>query len=182
LASARPNENCFFTRGVWGRGGSPRKIKKKKTILLLVPHKTPTKMAIGTKQALDTLLREAGKSNMKSHHAAVIIKNGKVIAMGHNYTMGSLKKQHDRQSNEVLPLSMHAEESALRDCNAQDLNGAMMLVARWGVHDTNPTWMNSKPCDRCGASIRKMMKKHRLRRVRYSTGTGEKGMPLWEDF
>lgn len=125
----------------------------------------------------EILTNLASKSDMRSKHAAVIVNRNRIISWGHNQTVGSTKRYCSRE-NINRPLSLHAEEHALRNSNHRELRGSIMYVIRWGVHDDNPTFMNSKPCERCMNSINKM-KRYGLKAVYYSIDTDEEGRPIW---
>jgi deoxycytidylate deaminase len=112
----------------------------------------------------------AKKSDMRSKHGCIIIDNkGSIISKAFNKTLNVSSKQYDNftQSTKV---SCHAEENALRNVDPKKLNGAKLYVIRWGCIDTNPLFMNSKPCKKCTCIIEKYMKKFGLKTVYYSQG------------
>jgi len=129
---------------------------------------------------IDTLIKQAKKSDMRSKHAAIIINKGRIISTGHNQTYHSIKR-YISNNKTSRPLSRHAEEDALRRVDRRNLKGATLYVIRFGMHHHNQPFMNSKPCKRCMASIHKMMREDGLRRIFYSIDTDEDGCPIWNE-
>ena len=134
-------------------------------------------MTVITPETISLLELLAAKSDMKSKHGAIIIKNGKIISTGHNHTMGSIKICINRHGQQTR-LSRHAEEDALRNLNYHNLKDASMYVVRIGIQTQ---YTISKPCERCMASIRKMKRERGLRRVFYSVDTDSAGRPIWKE-
>ena len=64
--------------------------------------------------------------------------------------------------------SRHAEETALKNVDRNKLKGAVLYVIRYGYHENNPYFMNSKPCTKCTAIINAVMKNYGLKAAYYS--------------
>lgn len=115
-------------------------------------------------------LRIAKKSDMRSKHGCVIIDNkGNIISSACNKTINLPCDVYSKKNiDKYTKISRHAEENALRCVNNKKLYGAKLYVIRWGVIDSNPVFMNSKPCERCTCIINTCMKKFGLKVVYYS--------------
>lgn len=115
------------------------------------------------------LIELAKKSDMNNKHACIIIDcKGKIISSGFNRSLNKSKSEYGdyTRKNKV---SKHAEENALRNVDLKKLNGAKLYVIRYGIHDTNPLLMNSKPCKNCERLIEKCIRNYGLEKVYYST-------------
>jgi hypothetical protein len=116
----------------------------------------------------------AKKSDMRCKHGCVIIDNkGNIISTGYNKTIPTssniLKLNlYKEEFEKKHKLSRHAEENALRNADPRKLDGAKLYVVRWGNLESNPLFMQSKPCKRCTLIIESCMKKFGLRVVYYS--------------
>jgi deoxycytidylate deaminase len=116
-------------------------------------------------------LKTAGKSDMRSKHGCIIIdKKGNIISLASNKTIPVVQKIFDKKNTDKsVKVSIHAEEHALRSTDPRKLCGAKLYVIRWGYLDTNPVFMNSKPCKRCTNIIETCMRKYGLKVAYYST-------------
>lgn len=112
----------------------------------------------------------AKKSDMRCKHGCIIVdKNGKVISEAHNRRNG-LPNKHIEDPSKRPFFSNHAEETALKKMNRNNLNGATLYVVRFGHCHKNPIFMNSKPCPKCTPIIIACMKNFGLKAAYYSTG------------
>ncbi len=115
----------------------------------------------------------AKKSNMRTKHGCVIVKQGKIISTGYNRTLGNNKYQgRDFSKDKSLSqgrYSIHAEQDALRNSDPKELEGAKLYVIRLGCSDLHPFFMNSEPCKKCTNMINKFIEKHGLKQVYYSS-------------
>jgi tRNA(Arg) A34 adenosine deaminase TadA len=111
----------------------------------------------------------AKKSNMRSKHRCIIIDNkGYIISKACNRTL-NVSKDRLLSYNKDKKVSSHAEENALRNVDPKKLHGAKLYVVRWRCVDSNPIFMNSKPCSKCTSIIISCMKKFGLKVAYYST-------------
>ena len=113
----------------------------------------------------------AKKSNMNSKHGCVIIdKKGNIISSACNKRR-SMETEHipDINIRRQKKFSKHAEETALKNVNRNNLKGAVLYVVRYGHNHTNPYFMNSKPCEKCTAIIKAAIERHGLKAAYYST-------------
>lgn len=109
------------------------------------------------------------KSNMRSKHGCIIVKNGKIISSGYNHYLGMNRShQREEQGKGIGKYSIHAEEHALRNVDPNKLAGASLYVIRWGNNRKDPLIMDSKPCSKCQKRIMKCMDKYGLKNVYYS--------------
>jgi deoxycytidylate deaminase len=124
-------------------------------------------------QILHTAINVAKKSNMRAKHGCVIVKQGKIISVGYNRSLGNNKYQTRNFNNDKTvsqgKYSIHAEQDALRNTDPKNLEGAKLYVIRIGCGELNPMFMNSQPCKRCTNIINKYIEKHGLKQVYYST-------------
>ena len=116
----------------------------------------------------------AKKSNMNSKHGCVIVdKKGKIISSACNKRR-SMEMEHisDINIRKQKKFSKHAEETALKNVNRNNLKGAILYVIRYGYNEnTNETYfLNSKPCEKCTSIIKATISKHGLKAAYYSTG------------
>lgn len=113
----------------------------------------------------------AKKSDMRSKHGCIIIDNkGNIISSACNRTLHISSEQYIKDNfHKGIKVSRHAEENALRNVDHKKLYGARLYVVRWGVISSNPTFMNSKPCERCTKIINTCMKKFGLKVAYYSS-------------
>ncbi len=107
-------------------------------------------------------INEAKKSVMNHRHGCVIVKDGEIVATGHNRMM-------DFMSHTLL--SIHAECDAIRKIKSKGkkyMEQCSLVVVRIGQPDNNnqPTLKNSKPCEACTKEIHKCG----IVRVFYSAG------------
>jgi dCMP deaminase len=114
-------------------------------------------------------VRISFKSNMRSKHGSIIVKNGKIISQGYNRYVGiNWSHNSEIKGKNRGKYSIHAEEDALRNADPMKLSGASMYVIRWGSDPDDPLFMNSMPCLKCEKKIRKAMEKYGLKNVFYS--------------
>lgn len=101
---------------------------------------------------LDLALKVSLLSSAKDKHGAVLVKGGRVLAVGTNIPRNEplcLSEEH------MYNISVHAEEAVLRQ--VKNSTGCVLYVAR-SNRAGNP--MLSKPCDRCyGILVRSGVKK-----------------------
>lgn len=110
------------------------------------------------------------KSDMRSKHGSIIVKNGKIISQGYNRYVGiNWSHNSEIQGKNRGKYSIHAEEDALKKADPIKLSGASMYVIRWRADPGDPLFMNSMPCLKCEKKIRKAMEKYGLKNVFYST-------------
>ena len=111
----------------------------------------------------------AKKSDMRCKHGCIVVdKNGKIISEAHNKRNGLPDKHIDDPKKRPF-FSSHAEETALKKMNRQDLDGATLYQVRYGQFHKNPVFMNSKPCPKCTPIILACMKNYGLKKAYYST-------------
>ena len=109
---------------------------------------------------------EAKKSDVRCKHGCVIVKNGKIIAKGHNRHRG-----YDKYGKALVNQSatIHAEADAINSCgNKNKLCNADLYVVRIDVRHEKPV-LNSKPCHNCSQLIISCMENYGLRNAYYST-------------
>ena len=104
------------------------------------------------KEYIDTAVHIAQRSCMRCKHGAIIVKNGSVVACGHNYS-----SQHCIYRNKY---SLHAEVNAIYDFFTKNkiplrnkkkiLRDAFMIVIRI---EKDGSLRNSKPCSECARVI-----------------------------
>ena len=112
----------------------------------------------------------AEKSNMRCKHGCIIVdKNGKIISVAYNRRNG-LPDKHIEDSSKRPFFSRHAEQTALKNVNRLDLNGATLYVVRCGHVNGEKCFLNSKPCTICTPKIKACMKNYGLKAAYYSTG------------
>lgn len=110
------------------------------------------------------------KSNMRSKHGSIIVKNGKIISQGYNRYVGiNWSHNSEIQGKGRGKYSIHAEEDALNKVDPMKLSGASMYVIRWSSCPGDSLFMNSMPCLKCEKKIRKAMERYGLKSVFYST-------------
>jgi deoxycytidylate deaminase len=109
------------------------------------------------------------KSNMKSKHGCIIVKNGKIISKGYNRYIGYNWTHHSEiQGKGLGKYSIHAEEDALKKVDPCKLEGARMYVIRCGLNLDNPIFLDSRPCSKCMKKIKKSIDKYGLKNIYYS--------------
>lgn len=120
---------------------------------------------------MEMCVEAAKKSNMRSKHGCVIVDSkGQLISSGYNKIRCiGYKHIEDISMREQKRFSSHAEETAIKNVNRQKLKGAKLYVVRWGSNNTNPYFMNSKPCNKCTAIINACMTNYGLKAAYYST-------------
>lgn len=79
-------------------------------------------------------------------HGAIIVKNGKTIAVGVNRRVNHPNQVIDPKKNS----SVHAEIAALNACRKTNVRGAVLYVARIL---SNGAPAMSKPCARCQKAL-----------------------------
>lgn len=113
----------------------------------------------------------AKKSNMQSKHGCIIVdRKGKIISSACNKRR-SMETEHipDINIRRQKRFSKHAEETALKNVNRNDLKGAVLYVVRHGCNNNSPYFMNSKPCHKCTVIINAAIDRHGLKAAYYST-------------
>lgn len=113
----------------------------------------------------------AKKSNMNSKHGCIIIdKKGHLISSACNKRR-SMEMNHivDANIRKQKKFSRHAEETALKNVNRNNLKGAILYVVRYGMINNDYCFMNSKPCEKCTSIIHAVIKRHGLKAAYYST-------------
>lgn len=88
---------------------------------------------------LNLAVNMAGASEMKQQHGAVVVKGGRVLALGINKL-----KNHPEIISEYNKCSVHAEADALS--RVKNPAGCTVYVAR--INNSGDT-MFSRPCDNC---------------------------------
>lgn len=104
------------------------------------------------KKYIETAVQIAQKSCMRCKHGAIIIKNGEIVAYGHNYSLTHCEYHHR--------YSIHAEVNAIYDFFTKHrihlrnkrkiLRDAFMIVIRI---EKDGSFRNSKPCKECARLI-----------------------------
>lgn len=85
----------------------------------------------------------ARKSNMIHKHGCIIVKNGIIISSGFN-----MRFSQDKQKTCSDISSLHAEMSAIRNCNKQLISDSDLYIVRVGS-----ALRYSKPCKVCEKKI-----------------------------
>lgn len=94
---------------------------------------------------------EAFRGNSRFKLAAVIMKGGRILSIGHNYLTSDPKGYKNNFVEQGFHRhSFHAEFDAILNSNT-DITGAKLLVYRFGA---DGSLRNSKPCERCWEAIR----------------------------
>lgn len=102
------------------------------------------------------LIDVAKKSPMKNKHAAAIVSRNKtIISTGFNYL--TKKKGY---------YSIHAERSALLNCDLSKLKGSTLYVMRLGKKNN---FKLSAPCKMCKSLINSFIIKYKLNKKIYYT-------------
>jgi deoxycytidylate deaminase len=124
--------------------------------------------------ALRLISEHSYNENLKSHHAAVIVKGGKVLSIGvnkfktHTMVIAPIFRQSESSCGIEYVQSMHAEMDAINKVSdKRTLRNAKIFVARldkWG----EPAM--SCPCYLCQYYI----KKYGIKRMIYTTQEGPK--------
>ena len=99
----------------------------------------------------------AKKSKFRQRLGAVVVKGGKIVGRGYNYSHSTGKALSD---------GMHAEVSALNNTTAKFRDGSVIYVYRIKGNDNSSGL--AKPCGRCEAVMIKMGVKY----VHFSTDEG----------
>ena len=89
----------------------------------------------------------ARKSDMLHKHGCVIVKNGSIISSGFNSTFSNDKKKKCQNIT-----SLHAEMSAISNCNKQMICNSDLYIVRFGA---GSVLRYSKPCVVCRRKIEK---------------------------
>ena len=105
---------------------------------------------------LQELIKIAKKVTLKSKHAAAIVKKNKIVSVGYNYKIPKNKGYY----------TVHAERSALTNCNQKELKGASLYVIR--LNKSNQKILLSKPCPMCLSLINTFNRKYKLKTTYYS--------------
>lgn len=90
--------------------------------------------------------RLAAISSSKFRHGAIIVKSGRVLAVGVNRDTN----HPDIVTDPLTGASLHAEVAALKACKKSDLRGATIYVARVGKMGQQAM---SKPCVNCQKAL-----------------------------
>lgn len=101
------------------------------------------------KSMLSLATKMAGSSELAQKHGAVIVKNGRVLALGANK-----QKNADINTPDAVKIpeyfTVHAEMDAINRC--ANPKGATIYIARI---NKNGEERFSRPCDNCAEAIRK---------------------------
>lgn len=89
----------------------------------------------------------AQKSDMLHKHGCVIVKNGTIISSGFNSSFSNNKKKKCQYIS-----SLHAEMSAISNCNKQLICDSDLYIIRFGA---SSALRYSKPCSICAKKIEK---------------------------
>ena len=119
-----------------------------------------------TRQYIHELLESSFKDNDSSinHiHAAIIIRNGKILANATN-RVGNRSNGCGHSK-----YTIHAERNVIKKLgNKELLQGAIMVVVRLKWVDGILKFYYSEPCESCKIQLRKHMVEDGLKRVYYS--------------
>lgn len=85
-------------------------------------------------------------SSSKFRHGAIIVKSGRVLAVGINRDTN----HPDIVTDPLTGSSIHAEVAALKACKKSDLKGATIYIARVGKMGQQAM---SKPCINCQKAL-----------------------------
>lgn len=97
---------------------------------------------------LDLALRVAESSDCKQKHGAVVVKGGRVMAIGLNKMRNDpAVVESDRPGHKGTIFAVHAEIDALS--RVSDPRGAVVYVARAGKSGE----ALSRPCDNCAIAL-----------------------------
>lgn len=105
-----------------------------------VEHKLSNK----ERSFLDLAVKVSETSDVNQKHGAVLVKNGRVLALGVN----KWRNRDLRQDNYQPVLTTHAEIDAL--ARVADASGAILYIARTSEKGINQF---SRPCFRCMKTI-----------------------------
>lgn len=100
------------------------------------------------KRWLEVASKFAANSTCRSKHAAIVVKNGRPLAIALNKSR--LCNSYVNWTEDTPCPSWHAEEAVLRKCRGMDLTGAVIYIAR--VNKSGGQ-MSSAPCFRCQRAI-----------------------------
>lgn len=97
---------------------------------------------------LDLALRVAESSDCTQRHGCVVVKGGRVMAVGHNKVRNNPAfVESDNEEGRGTIFSVHAEIDALS--RVADPKGAVIYIARAGKQ--GPAL--SRPCDNCTTEL-----------------------------
>ena len=96
---------------------------------------------------LDRALTIASLSDVKQRHGALIVKGGRVVSFGFN---SQRNLPHDNVPSGDY--TYHAEQSAIKVCPDETLDGARIYIARLSRRGLPAL---SRPCDQCMVRILK---------------------------
>ena len=110
----------------------------------------PNTISNSTRKYLDKATELSKFSDCHFKHGAIIVKNGKTVAVGINTTINDPKYLDDNTAAEYG--SVHAEVAALNACKKMNLSNATIYIAR--TNKRGEARM-SKPCIHCQEALRK---------------------------
>jgi len=120
------------------------------------------------RMALRRILNESYSTHIQHRHAAVIVKAGRVLAVGRNRNKTHPDAVGRDPDGEIFTRTVHAEMDALsRVKNKSNLKGATIYVARKG---RNQEAGMSCPCKMCQGLINKYGLKKAVFTTDYGTG------------
>jgi cytidine deaminase len=100
----------------------------------------------------------ASKSNMHFKMSAILVKGGKILAVGHNYGI-TLKKPRRPSADFSIHAEMMCLHKALHHYGDGKIKNAEMVIYKQNREGNG----NSKPCKVC----QKLLKKHKIK-VKYA--------------
>ena len=101
------------------------------------------------KSLLNLAVKVAATSDLAQRHGAVIVKNGRVLALGVNKQKNAdINAPHALNAPEYF--TVHAEADAIN--RARNIKGATIYIARVNKRGEERL---SRPCDSCAETIRK---------------------------
>lgn len=128
-------------------------------------------MSVSERYFIEEARHEAEKSNMNHRHGCVIVKNNRIVSMGHNYYYHhcTFNGHTHNNSNRKQKYSVHAEEDAIKNyCRkyTKTKNGPpraagagqrsslkvyVVRVQQQVTESGESDWVykNSKPCEMC---------------------------------
>jgi tRNA(Arg) A34 adenosine deaminase TadA len=105
------------------------------------------------KEFISKAIEQAERSSQNFKHGAIIVKNKKIISLGHNKISSKVPSHL---------YSIHAEMAAIKG-SSKNVTNSHCYVVRVNTYGL----AESKPCEKC----QQFMKMHGVTRVFYSTGS-----------